>query len=161
MKLTSCSSSTTAYSKAFKPDELVIAASIYQNELICIAFQTKNGQFRIDLFRIATFEPFRTKSDLSNKPPLMKIGSSLFVSFYPTFLSFENIGETIGSVVVGHGPIDAIRDIHGFSHNANSRKDVSTLCVYRFDPSFGIIQDEKSEFFFSISDGKFYSPPPF
>ncbi|OBT88113.1 hypothetical protein VE02_03549 [Pseudogymnoascus sp. 03VT05] len=135
-------SSTTAYSKSFKPDELVIAASIYQNELVCIAFQTENGEFRIDAFRVATFEPFRTQTDLSDKPPLIKIGSSLSIGSYITFLSFAEKGE---SVAIAHGPI---KDL---SHHPNAPNDVSTLGVYQLDTSYGIIQDGRSEFILSNS----------
>ncbi|OBT64806.1 hypothetical protein VE03_06553 [Pseudogymnoascus sp. 23342-1-I1] len=151
-------SSTTAYSKAFKPDELVIAASIYRNEFVCIAFQIENGEFRIDSFRIATFEPFRTKTDLSNKPPLIKIGASLFVGFYLTLLSFADPGDKIESVVIGHGPADANGDIRATSRNANAQSDASTLCVYQFDASLGVIQDGRSEFLLPDSHGT--SPGP-
>lgn len=158
--MTSGSSSTTAYSKAFKPDELVIAASTYQNEFVCIAFQTQNGEFHIDSFRITTFEPLGTQTDLSKKPPLIKIGSSIFVGFYLTFLSFADSGEKMEFVVIGHGPIDANRDLHGSSHNSNAHNDVSTSCVYQFDTSQGIIQGGRSEFLLSNSHGKIYSPLP-
>ncbi|KFY52742.1 hypothetical protein V496_08233 [Pseudogymnoascus sp. VKM F-4515 (FW-2607)] len=151
-------SSTTAYSKAFKSDELVIAASIYQNELVCIAFQTENGEFRIDSFRIATFEPFRTQTDLSNKPPLIKIGASLFVGFYLTFLSFADPGDKIESIVIGHGPIHANGVLRDSSNNANAQNDVSTLCVYQFDTSLGVIQDGRSEFLPSNSHETSPSP---
>ena len=154
--MTPGSSSTTAYSKAFNPDELVIAASIYQNEHVCIAFQTENGEFRIDSFKIAKFEPFGAQPHLSSNPPLIKLGSSLFVSFYPTFLSFADPGEKTESIVIGHGPIDANGDLHGLSPNANTQNGVSTLCVYQFDTSLGIIQDGRSEFILSNSHGKVY-----
>jgi hypothetical protein len=156
LRLTSGSSSATAYSKAFKPDELVIAASIYQNELVCIAFQTENGGFRIDAFRVATFEPFGTQPKLSHKPPLIKIGSSLSVRSYITFLSFADKAE---SVAIGHGPINAYRD-HDLSHHSNAPNDVNTLGIYQFDTSLGIIPDGRSEFILSNSHGKFYLPPP-
>ncbi|KFY42336.1 hypothetical protein V494_02463 [Pseudogymnoascus sp. VKM F-4513 (FW-928)] len=140
------SSSTMAYSEAFKLDELVVGASIYQNKLACIALQTGNGECRIDLFEIAAFEPIGSETDLSNKPLLTKIGSSLFIGFYPTFLSFGGLGENMESIVIGHGPIDANANRQGLPHNDNAQIGVSTSSVYQFDTSRGIIQDGGFEF---------------
>lgn len=159
--MTSGSFSTTAYSKAFKSDEFVIAASIYQNELVCIAFQTEKGEFRIDLFRFTAYEPLQTQTDLSNKPPLIKIGSSIFIDLYPTFLSFVDPADKMVSLVIGHGPTDANGDLSGLSRNSNSNNDISTLRVYQFDSSLGIIQDGRCEFLLSNSHGKVYLPLPY
>ncbi|KFY28862.1 hypothetical protein V493_02713 [Pseudogymnoascus sp. VKM F-4281 (FW-2241)] len=150
--------STTAYSKAFKSDEFVIAASIYQNELVCIAFQTEKGEFRIDLFRFTAYEPLQTQTDLSNKPPLIKIGSSIFIDLYPTFLSFVDPADKMVSLVIGHGPTDANGDLSGLSRNSNSNNDISTLRVYQFDSSLGIIQDGRCEFLLSNSHERSHGP---
>jgi hypothetical protein len=148
--------SARVYSETFKSDELVVAASIYQNELACIAFQTENGEFRIDAFRIATFEPFETQTYPSNKPALTKIGTSLFVGFYLTFLSFADPGEQVEYVVLGHGAIDVPASRHDFPQNANAENDFTTLCVYRFHTTLGIIHDDPSEFLLSNSYGEAY-----
>lgn len=157
LKLTTGSSpTTTAYSETFSPDDLVIAASIYQNDLVCIAFQTGNGQFRLDAFKITASESFGAETDRSDKLPLIKIGSSLLVDFYPAFLSFADPGEKMEYLVIGHGPIDGHGDLRDLPQKANTRNEKCTLCVYQFDTCHGIVQDGRSEFILPNSQGKIY-----
>jgi hypothetical protein len=108
------------------------------------------------VFRIAEFEPFETLGYPSNNSALAKIGTSLFVGFYPTFLSFAAPEEQMEYVVLGHGAINVHINRHDLPQNTNGENNFTSLCVYRFHTTLGINQDDRSEFILADAHGKSY-----
>lgn len=147
-------STTDVYSEAFNSNQIVVAASIHQNKFVLIAFQTENGNFRMDTFNVELVESIARESFPSNESPLVKIGSSCFLGFYPTFLSFVTLGEQRQYAVAGHEAREARSNSHGSPEDTKTDNDISTLCVYQIHRTLGIVQDDRTEILLSETCGE-------